>query len=102
MTIKLVCIKMTTQCVCVHVCLTTGLCIVTKLVLQACPIILASAKGHIKCVKILLNRHDVNVSMTNTVGYNCLAEAIKNGHKYVNMTCAKSLAIHLSNSFTGS
>ena len=56
-------------------------CKIILLPFQACPIILASAKGHIKCVKVLLNHQDVDVSMTNTVGYNCLAEAIRNGHK---------------------
>ena len=55
--------------------------IVHDFVFQACPIILASAKGHIKCVKMLLNHQDVKVSMTNTAGYNCLAEAVRNGHK---------------------
>ena len=50
-------------------------------IFQACPIILASSNGHIKCVKMLLNHQHVDISMTNTAGYNCLAEAIRNGHK---------------------
>lgn len=48
---------------------------------QACPIILASTKGHIKCVNMLLNHQEIDVSITNTDGYNCLAEAIRNGHE---------------------
>ena len=55
--------------------------IVHIFIFQARPIILASSKGHIKCVKTLLNHQNVDISMANIAGYNCLAEAIRNGHK---------------------
>jgi len=44
---------------------------------------LACKNGHTQVVKVLLD-HDVNVSVNNDIGHNCLTEAILNKHKWLN------------------
>jgi len=50
-------------------------------VLQVSPLLLATQRGHIKVVKVLLDYPRIDVTLTNEAGHNALAEAIINGHK---------------------
>ena len=47
------------------------------------PLLLATQQGHVKVVKILLDHPRIDVTLTNEVGYNALAEAIVKGYRQV-------------------
>ena len=47
------------------------------------PLLLATQQGHLKVVKILLGHPRIDVTLTNEVGYNALAEAIIKGYRQV-------------------
>lgn len=55
----------------------------TGYVLQTTPLILASKNGHEKCVKQLLQRPHVDVTIQDEDGHNCLALAVLHRHLYV-------------------
>ena len=54
-----------------------------ELVFQTTPLILASNNGHLNIVKKLLHHPDIDVTIQNEDGYNCLALAAMNRHLYV-------------------
>ena len=45
------------------------------------PLMLACKNGHANTAKVLLNNDNINVGISNSNGYNCLIEAILNGHR---------------------
>ena len=47
------------------------------------PLLLATQQGHLKVVKILLDHPRIDVTLTNEVEYNALAEAIVKGYRQV-------------------
>ena len=47
------------------------------------PLLLATEQGHVKVVKILLDYPRIDVTLTNTTGYNALAEATVKGYRQV-------------------
>ena len=47
------------------------------------PLLLATQQGHLNVVKILLGHPRIDVTLTNEVGYNALAEAIVKGYRQV-------------------
>ena len=49
--------------------------------LQVSPLLLATQRGHIKVVKVLLDYPRIDVTLTNEAGHNALAEAILKGYK---------------------
>ena len=51
--------------------------------IQVSPLLLATQQGHLKVVKILLGHPRIDVTLTNEVGYNALAEAIVKGYRQV-------------------
>ena len=51
--------------------------------IQLSPLLLATQQGHLKVVKILLGHPRIDVTLTNEVGYNALAEAIVKGYRQV-------------------
>ena len=59
------------------------------------PLLLATLEGHIKVVKTLLDHPRIDVTLTNEVGYNALAEAIVKGHRYVCMYIAIALIMYI-------
>ena len=65
---------------------TTAICIwhnATGVLIQVSPLLLATQQGHLKVVKILLGHPRIDVTLTNEVGYNALAEAIVKGYRQV-------------------
>ena len=51
--------------------------------IQVSPLLLATQRGHLKVVKVLLDHPRIDVTLTNEVGYNALAEAIVKGYRQV-------------------
>ena len=51
--------------------------------IQMSPLLLATNQGHIDVVKILLDYPRIDVTLTNTAGYNVLAEAVVKGYRQV-------------------
>ena len=51
--------------------------------IQMSPLLLATQQGHLNVVKILLGHPRIDVTLTNEVGYNALAEAIVKGYRQV-------------------
>ena len=47
------------------------------------PLLLATQKGHLKVVKVLLDYPRIDVTLTDKVGYNALAEAVVKGYRQV-------------------
>lgn len=53
-------------------------CVIT---IKSTPLMLACKNGHANTAKVLLNNDNINVDISNSNGYNCLIEAILNGHR---------------------